>query len=134
MRKNPLVKNPLYTFPNYRSRRKNEDIIEDLYELYTLGCKLLTADPQCIPDRAMIYKALELHEILRAFRIELAGFKSRKAVCGTARTKAARALKDLIDTIHLAGQNAFVDEPEKAARYKYSYYLMLNAGRRMRMK
>jgi hypothetical protein len=48
--------------------------------------------------------------------------------------KSRPCIEKFIDTIHFAGQNAFVDEPEKATRYKYGYYLMFNIGRRNRKK
>jgi hypothetical protein len=130
VRKNPLVKMSGHTIPEYGDRRTHADIIEDLYELHTLGCKLLEVDPQSIPNSSTVQKALELHKKLRALRVQLAVLKSRKALCCTARTKAARTLKNLIDTIHLAGQNAFADEPEKAARYKYGFYQEQNSKRK----
>jgi hypothetical protein len=130
----PLFKKSGFTLPQYRDRKKHSDIIEDLYELYTLCCKLANADPGAIPDHTLMGKALELHEQLRSLRIELAILKSKQAICTTTKTNAARALKMVIDKIHDAGQNAFFDNPEKRARYKYGFYVEQNGKRKINKK
>ncbi|HEX2958680.1 MAG TPA: hypothetical protein VHO70_17730 [Chitinispirillaceae bacterium] len=134
VRKIPLFKNSGFVLPQYCDRKKQVDIIEDLYELYTLCCKLISADPGAIPDRTFMDKALELHIQLRSLRVELAVLKNKKTLCTKTKANAARALKTVIDKINNAGQNVFFDNPEKRARYKYGFYVEQNRKRKNRKK
>lgn len=129
IRKTKLFKSSGHKLPAYRNRRGLAAIIEDLYDLHILGKQMLKADTACFPDSSYIDKALAMHNLIRTINNSITEYKSDLAACLQRRNNAAKTLKKAIDTINEAGQKAFIESPERGARYSLFYYRQLNKQR-----
>lgn len=130
IRKIKLFKESGHKLPAYRDRRRQADIIEDLYDLFVLCNKLLGTDPDCIPDSVLVGQALSLHNSIREQNMIQLSYRADIAECLQRRNTLAKELKKIIDYINDTGQNAFIDNPAKAVRYTFFYYRELNNNRK----
>jgi hypothetical protein len=128
IRNSDFLKKSGRKLPQYCKKRKIAECIQDLYELVYIAENIRTQEPGYI-SQEIVNEGKELFESLRKVSIRNVLLKDDQKKLNRKRNLAAMKLKDALGKLIRCCRDVFINDPDHAKRYSWTYYRSLNKNR-----